>query len=267
MIHVLKMEAGTRSALQVQACWNGFGLGQLQNPPAKSSCTPLWQLQPALLEQECQAWWVWQLQICQICMPRQIWSLFIFLVLVLLRIGIITIFERKVLRLSQMRRGPSKAGAWGIIQPLVDGLKLMTKEACLPQQISRSGVFLIPRIFFVLIIQVWASIGSNGMLNKHVLGALLMLALLGLMVYSTLLIGVTSYSKFGIIGGMRAASQSVSYEIVLSILLFANLLMANRPHLTSLLLTPTILLLLAWWICMVAESNRAPFDFAKVRVS
>jgi len=82
------------------------------------------------------------------------------------------------------------------------------------------------------------------MLNKHVLGALFILALLGLIVYSTLLIGVTSYSKFGILGGMRAASQRVSYEIVLSILLFANLLMSNRPHLTGLLLTPAILLLL-----------------------
>jgi len=100
-------------------------------------------------------------------------------------------------------------------------------------------------------------------LNKHVLGALFILALLGLIVYSTLLIGVTSYSKFGILGGMRAASQRVSYEIVLSILLFANLLMSNRPHLTGLLLTPAILLLLMWWICMVAESNRAPFDFAE----
>jgi len=83
------------------------------------------------------------------------------------------------------------------------------------------------------------------MLNKHLLGALLLLALLGLIVYSTLLTGVTAYSKFGIIGGMRAAAQSVSYEIVLSILLFANLLLSNRPHLTSLLLTPTFLLLIA----------------------
>jgi len=186
-----------------------------------------------------------------------------YLIFVLLRIGILTLFERKVLSLVQMRIGPSKVGAWGIIQPLVDGLKLMSKEALIPTQISRRRIILIPRIFFVFMIQVWASIGRPGMMSQHVLGALLVLSLLGLMVYSTLLTGVTSYSKFGIIGGMRAASQRVSYEIVLSILLFAIILVTKCPHLTSLLLSPTILLLTVWWICMVAESNRAPFDFAE----
>lgn len=108
----------------------------------------------------------------------------------------------------------------GVLQPVLDGGKLLMKEGLSPRQ-RRGFLFLaLPGLFFLFMILIWSlsprlfcltSLGSSG------LGLMIVL---GLRVYSTLLVGVSSFSKFGAIGGIRAASQRVRYEITLSLIFF-----------------------------------------------
>lgn len=78
----------------------------------------------------------------------------IFLVAILLGVAFFTLFERKLLRYSQNRLGPNKVGGIGIIQPALDGVKLIIKEYLLPRQVFIIGFFIIPRIVFPLILQL-----------------------------------------------------------------------------------------------------------------
>uniref|UniRef100_A0A0R3PQF2 NADH-ubiquinone oxidoreductase chain 1 n=1 Tax=Angiostrongylus costaricensis TaxID=334426 RepID=A0A0R3PQF2_ANGCS len=145
-------------------------------------------------------------------------------VFILQSIAFITLYERHLLGRRQVRLGPTKVSFMGILQALLDGVKLLKKEQVLPLYTSDLVFVLVPGVSFVL------------MYLRMEYSLLFFLCLLGFGVYSVMLSGYIRKSKYGIVGALRARRQRVSYEIAFSIYLLA---------------------------VMLIVVNRAPFDFAE----
>lgn len=182
----------------------------------------------------------------------------------LLSVAFYTVFERKVLGLAQLRVGPHKSSFFGILQPLLDGLKLLTKAG---PKVSGSPAFLFifPRAaMLILTLQVWGLVPSNLHSGLLELSILFFTVTMGLVVYNTILAGIISKSKFGMLGAIRRACQSVSYEISLRFQLLSLAVLPSRFILGSQTrFSVSFLMAGLWWVRCVCECNRAPFDFAE----
>jgi NADH:ubiquinone oxidoreductase subunit H len=152
----------------------------------------------------------------------------IFLLCILLSIAYFTLFERKILSYSQSRVGPNKSGGLGLLQPVLDGVKLIGKESFTTAQSGMLLFFVAPLSLFPFIIESWILPTDLYTLNERTFLALFFLSLLALSVLGLLLSGIISASKFGYLGGMRASSQRVSYEISLSLVLFSLQALSER---------------------------------------
>lgn len=183
----------------------------------------------------------------------------IFLLCILLSIAYFTLFERKILSYSQSRVGPNKTGGFGLLQPVFDGVKLMGKERFITAQSGLILFFVAPLSLFPFILESWILPTDFYTLNESTFLALFLLGLLALSVLGLLLSGIISASKFGYLGGIRAGSQRVSYEISLSLVLFSLQALSERFQWSS--FTIAMFLFPLWFISIVAEVSRAPLDF------
>src|SRR5690242_20881751 len=127
-----------------------------------------------------------------------------------------TYLERKISAFMQARLGPMRVGPWGLLQPIADGLKLLTKEDFIPENADRWIFFLAPYIAVVAAFIVfsvipfgpdWAVIGDVN------IGLLLVLAVSSVGVLALILAGWSSNSKYALLGGLRSSAQMVSYEV------------------------------------------------------
>ena len=139
-------------------------------------------------------------------------GLFSFLATVVLSL---TWYERKMLARIQMRAGPSRVGPHGLLQPIADVLKLITKEDVRPTASSKALFWIAPVLVFVPAFLVWVTIPfANGLVvQPQQLGLLYVVAISTLGIVGLLLAGYASASKYSVLGGIRAAAQLVSYEI------------------------------------------------------
>ena len=202
-------------------------------------------------------------------------------------------FERKAIAGMQNRIGPNKAGPWGLLQTLADGIKLFFKEDIVPERADRFVFKLAPFLALVPAFAVWAVIPlggdfSNGkdgtvtwfgevtrvQLADPPIGILLVLALSSIAVYGIMLAGWASGSKYPLLGSVRASAQMVSYEAALGLSVGTVLLMAGTLstsgivsgqnsfldwHVVSTGVVPFIIFLIA----ATAELNRPPFDLVE----
>jgi len=202
-------------------------------------------------------------------------------------------FERKAIAGLQNRIGPNKAGPWGLLQTLADGIKLFFKEDLIPDRADRFVFKLAPYLAFVPAFLVWSVIplggdfsnGKDGLVSwfGHTtrvqladppVGILLFMALSSVAVYGIMLAGWSSGSKYPLLGSVRASAQMVSYEAALglsiaTVLLLAGTLstsgiVANQDgfanwHVVSTGVVPFVIFLLA----ATAEMNRPPFDLVE----
>lgn len=197
-----------------------------------------------------------------------IWLLVI--VPVLISVAYFTLVERKILGTIQRRRGPNVIGAFGLLQPLSDGLKLLVKEILLPSSANKILFLIAPFITFVLSVMNWAiiPITYNSSVTQVNLSVLFVFAISSLGVYGILLSGWASNSKYAFLGSLRSAAQMISYEVSIGFTIITLFLFVGSLDFNSIVLiqdgvwfvVPFFPLFLIFFTSALAETNRHPFD-------
>ena len=188
----------------------------------------------------------------------------------LISVAYFTIAERKIMGAIQRRRGPNVVGFIGLLQPLSDGLKLFVKETTLPTN-ADTGIFLFaPALAFILSLMGWAVIPlSEGVVLCDLnLGIVYLLTISSLNVYGILLAGWSSNSKYANLGALRSAAQMISYEISIGFTVLNVVVCVGSFNLSSIVLAqqkvwfifPLFPVFIIFYISMLAETNRHPFD-------
>ncbi len=178
--------------------------------------------------------------------------------------------ERRVSAWIQDRIGPNRVGPFGLLQPLVDVIKLMFKEEIVPITAEKFIHFLAPGIVIVCVITAAALIpvDPNFIITNPEIGILIIMALSSLSAYSVILSGFASLTKYPILGSLRASAQVVSYEIPIALSILSVVIMANSLSLVDIInaqknlwfifIQPVAFII--YLISSFAETNRAPFD-------
>ena len=197
----------------------------------------------------------------------------------LLLAAYMTWMERRVFALIQVRVGPNRVGPAGLLQPIADGIKLMFKETIIPAQADKviyvlaPAITLIPALAAFAVVPFGDSVTVFGQKVDMVLadvnvGILYIFAMAGIGVYGIVLGSWASNSKYPLIGGLRSAAQLISYELSLGMSLLGVIMLSGTLSLKGIVEgqaeLPYIILqplgFLIFVICMLAETNRAPFD-------
>jgi len=187
-----------------------------------------------------------------------------------------TYSERKIIGFMQERLGPNRVGPSGILQPIADVVKLLTKEVIIPSNANK-GLFLsAPMIMLVPSLLVWSVIPLSEffVIANINAGLLFILALTSLSVYGVILAGWASNSKYAFLGSMRSAAQIIAYEIAMGFALVGVLMAAGSLNLQEIIISqkggilnwywlPLFPLFIVYLIAGIAETNRAPFDVSE----
>ena len=191
-------------------------------------------------------------------------------------VAYVTYSERKIIGFMQSRMGPSRVGPSGLLQPIADVLKLVSKEIIIPTNANK-GIFLTaPMLMLVPSLLVWAVIPLSEffIISNINAGLLFILALTSLSVYGVILAGWASNSKYAFLGSMRSAAQIIAYEIAMGFALVGVLMLSGSLNLQVIIQEqsgsilnwfwiPLFPLFLIYFIAGVAETNRAPFDVSE----
>jgi NADH-quinone oxidoreductase subunit H len=191
---------------------------------------------------------------------------------IILSVAYLTLAERKIIGFMQLRLGPNVAGPYGLLQPIADAIKLLSKEIIIPSKSDKIVFILAPIITFVFSLVGWAVIPvSKGIALSNInVGIMYIMAISILGTYGIILAGWASNSRYAFFGSIRSAAQMISYELPLCMAIISVLLSTgslnlseiveqqkSMPYWNDLLLMPMAGL---FFICSIAETNRLPFD-------
>ena len=223
------------------------------------------------------AWWA------NIAWPV-IWALLKIVVLVLpllIAVAYLTYWERRLLGFMQVRHGPNRVGPLGLLQPMADGLKLLTKEVIRPDRANPAVYYLGPIMAFMPALAAWVVIpfGPEVALANISAGLLLVMTITSVEVYGVIIAGWASNSKYPFLGALRASAQMVSYEIAMGFCLVVVLMITGSMNMSDIVTEqakgmfadkgmnllswnwlPLLPIFMVYLISGVAETNRHPFD-------
>ena len=213
-----------------------------------------------------------------------VWNLIKIIVVVLplfALVAYLTLWERKLIGWIQIRVGPNRVGPLGLLQPIADALKLLTKEILVPTTASK-GLFLLGPILTIMpALAAWVVIpfGPEVALSNINAGLLFVMAITSMEVYGVIIAGWASNSKYAFLGALRASAQMVSYEIAMGFCLVVVLMVSASLNLTDIVTgqgkgqfasmglnflswnwLPLLPIFLVYFISGLAETNRHPFD-------
>jgi NADH-quinone oxidoreductase subunit H len=207
---------------------------------------------------------------------KTITSILMIIVPLFLIVAYVTYSERKIIGFMQSRMGPMRVGPYGLLQPIADVLKLVSKEIIIPTSANK-GIFLTaPMLMLIPSLLVWSVIPLSEyfIISNINAGLLFILALTSLSVYGVILAGWASNSKYAFLGSMRSAAQIIAYEIAMGFALVGVLMLSGSLNLQNIIHAqsgsifnwywlPLFPLFLIYFIAGVAETNRAPFDVSE----
>ena len=196
-------------------------------------------------------------------------------------VAYLTLWERKAISFTQIRIGPNRIGPKGLLQPIADALKLMTKEIILPTKSNKGLFYLGPIMTIMPALVAWVVIpfGPEVAIANVNAGLLLLMAITSIEVYGVIIAGWASNSKYAFLGALRASAQMVSYEIAMGFCLVVVLMVAGSMNMTDIVMgqgkgmganagfnflswnwLPLLPIFLVYFISGLAETNRHPFD-------
>ncbi len=204
-------------------------------------------------------------------------------VCLLLAVAYMTWLERKVISDIQVRIGPNRVGPFGLLQPIADGIKLLFKEDVVPSQVDRAIYLLAPALSLAPAFISFAVIpfgdtttlfgllpepGVPMVITDINVGVLYIFGIASLGVYGIVLAGWASNNKYALLGALRSSAQMISYELSLGLSIVAVVMLAGSLSLVKIVeaqarlpfVIPQILGFGIFFCCVLAETNRAPFD-------
>jgi NADH-quinone oxidoreductase subunit H len=213
-----------------------------------------------------------------------LWNLVKIICVVLPIMGLVaylTLWERKAIGWMQIRIGPNRVGPLGLLQPIADALKLLTKEIIVPAAANKSLFFIGPIMTIMPALAAWAVVpfGPDVALANINAGLLFIMAITSMEVYGVIIAGWASNSKYAFLGALRASAQMVSYEIAMGFCLVVVLMVSASLNMTDIVVgqgkgqfasmglnflswnwLPLLPIFVVYIISGIAETNRHPFD-------
>jgi NADH-quinone oxidoreductase subunit H len=193
--------------------------------------------------------------------------------IIMLHVAYATYFERKIIGHMQVRMGPMRVGWHGLLQPIADGIKSFFKEDVIPGQVDKPTFIVAPIICLVAMMTSLAVLpfAKGWVLADLNIGLIFIFAMSSLATYGVILAGWASNSKYTFLGALRSMAQVISYEIAMGLSLVGVMMLAGTLNLTEIVeaqgtsitgmyLFPQIIAFFVFFIAMLAETNRVPFD-------
>jgi len=196
-------------------------------------------------------------------------------------VAYLTLWERKAIGFTQIRLGPNRIGPSGLLQPIADAVKLMTKEIIRPTMASKGLFFLGPVMTITPALLAWVVVpfGPEVALANVNAGLLLLMAVTSIEVYGVIIAGWSSNSKYAFLGALRASAQMVSYEIAMGFCFVVVLMVSGSMNMSEIVMgqgrgigvnnglnflswnwLPLLPIFVVYYVSGLAETNRAPFD-------
>ncbi|MCW3059312.1 MAG: NADH-quinone oxidoreductase subunit [Capsulimonas sp.] len=226
-------------------------------------------------------------------MPAEYWWIDLIRIVVRVLVGLFAIllvvpplvwWERRLLGFMQQRQGPNRVGPWGLLQTIADGVKLLLKEDMNPSSVDvvlfvlAPVVFLVPALVTSAVLPWGPSLTWGASAPNVSVGVLYLLAWGSLAVYGVVLAGWSSNNKYSLLGGLRSSAQMISYELGMGLAIVTIVLLTGSLSLTDVVARQGfteyglplwntlkffpmgLVAMVIYAICMLAETNRAPFD-------